>query len=94
MSSKLFYLNTLFHAYRKLIHLMNHIGFFLFHSDYVTLIKQAVYERRSVECPSYRWAADDIAVLNRDIPRPLTHNFEHFEKAALIRRHSSRFIQS
>ena len=46
------------------------------------------------EFPSYRWAADDITVLNQDIPRPLTHNFEHFEKAALIRRHSSRFIQS
>ncbi|XP_062610016.1 uncharacterized protein LOC134271813 [Saccostrea cucullata] len=62
--------------------------------NYVTLIKQAVHERRSVECPSYRWAADDIAVLNQDVPLPLTQNFEHFEKAALIRRHASRFIRT
>lgn len=61
--------------------------------DYVTIIKQAVHERRSSECPSYRSAALDISVLNEDVPVPLTQNFEHFEKAALIRRHSSRYAR-
>lgn len=61
--------------------------------DYVTIIKQAVHERRGSECPSYRSAALDISVLNEDVPMPLTQNFEHFEKAALIRRHSSRYAR-
>ncbi|XP_052692151.1 uncharacterized protein LOC128170423 [Crassostrea angulata] len=61
--------------------------------NYVTIIKQAVHERRSSECPSYRSAALDISVLNEDVPVPLTQNFEHFEKAALIRRHSSRYAR-
>jgi hypothetical protein len=33
--------------------------------------KQAVIERRKVECPTYSTATDDIKIMNNHIPLPL-----------------------
>ena len=57
----------------------------------MTLIKQAVIERRKVECPTYSTATDDIQIMNNHIPLPLTSEFVQFSKRQLIERHRSRF---
>ena len=55
------------------------------------LIKQAVIERRKVECPTNSNATDDIQIMNNPIPLPLTSEFVQFSKRQLIERHCSRF---
>lgn len=64
---------------------------YLFFSDYVSLIKQAVVERRRVECTTYTSAREDIKVVNGHIPPALTTSYTAFDKTALIDRHRSRF---
>ncbi|XP_063442786.1 uncharacterized protein LOC134723077 [Mytilus trossulus] len=63
-------------------------GFFSF---YVTLIKQALVERRREEFKSYTSASDDVHVYNNHHPDHMTSTFTPFRKNDLIQRHRSRF---
>ena len=54
-------------------------------------MKQAVIERRKVECPTNLNATDDIQIMNNHIPLPLTSEFIQFYKRQLVERHRSRF---
>ncbi|XP_071145418.1 uncharacterized protein [Mytilus edulis] len=58
---------------------------------YVTLIKQAVVERRREEDTSYTSASDDVSVYNNHHPDHMTSTFNPFRKNDLIQRHRSRF---
>ncbi|XP_076110383.1 uncharacterized protein LOC143079094 isoform X1 [Mytilus galloprovincialis] len=58
---------------------------------YVTLIKQAVVERRREEFKSYTSASDDVRVYNNHHPDHMTSTFTPFRKNDLIQRHRSRF---
>lgn len=60
--------------------------------DYVTLIKQAVMERRGMNT-SYNNAQEDISVIHAHHPEHLTTTFTPFNKRRLIEEHRSRFIR-
>ena len=62
-----------------------------FYLQVMWLIKQAVIERRKVECPTNSNATDDIQIMNNHIPLLLTSEFIQFYKRQLIERHCSRF---
>ncbi|CAC5390531.1 unnamed protein product [Mytilus coruscus] len=58
---------------------------------YVTLMKQAVEERRREEFTSYTSATGDVRVYNNHHPDHMTSTFTPFRKIDLIQRHRSRF---
>lgn len=61
---------------------------------YVSHIQQAVVDRRTTECPTYKTAGSNIRLLNMYNPPTLASTFERFEKEELIQHHRSRFLNT
>mgnify|MGYP003692236295 FL=1 len=60
-------------------------------AEYVGILLEKIFQRRRLY-PSLKFAYEDFVFgYKADEPRPLTHDYEDFDKNELINRRTSRF---